>query len=51
MGKFLVKKFEFELSFGMSFEGDYHEVEVITNLELLHTFGVSLEGVCLELYT
>ncbi len=35
----------------MSFEGDCHEVVVTPNLELLATFGVSLEGVCHELYT
>jgi hypothetical protein len=35
----------------MSLEGDYHEVEVASNLELLVTIGVSLEGVCHELYT
>jgi hypothetical protein len=38
-GKFLVTKFEFGGIFGMSFEGDCHEVEVIPNLELLITFG------------
>jgi hypothetical protein len=31
---FLVLKFEFEWSFGMSLEGDCHEVEVSPNLEL-----------------
>ena len=50
-GKFLVTKFEFGGSFGMSLEGDCHEVEVTPNLELLVTFGMSLEGVCHELYT
>jgi hypothetical protein len=35
----------------MSLEGDCHEVEVTPNLELLVTFGVSLEGVCRELFT
>jgi hypothetical protein len=35
----------------MSLEGDSHEVEVTHNLELLVTFGISLEGVCHELYT
>jgi hypothetical protein len=35
----------------MSLEGDCHEVEVTPNLELLVTFGMSLEGVCLEHYT
>jgi hypothetical protein len=31
-GKFLVTKFEFGGSFGMSLEGDCHEVEVRPNL-------------------
>jgi hypothetical protein len=35
----------------MSFEGDCREVEVTPNLELLVTFGMSLEGVCHELFT
>jgi hypothetical protein len=35
----------------MSLEGDCHEVEVTPNLELLVTFGMTLEGVCHELYT
>ncbi len=35
----------------MSSEGECHEVEVKPNLELLVTFGMSLEGVCHELYT
>jgi hypothetical protein len=30
----------------MSLEGDFHEVEVTPNLELLVTFGMSLEEVC-----
>jgi hypothetical protein len=34
----------------MSLEGDCHEVEVTPILELLATFGMSLEGVCHELY-
>jgi hypothetical protein len=34
----------------MSLEGDYHEVEVTPNLELLVIFYMSLEGVCHELY-
>jgi hypothetical protein len=50
-GKYLVVKIEFGGSFGMSLEGDCHEVEVTPNLEYLVTFGVSLEGVCNELYT
>jgi hypothetical protein len=50
-GKFLVTKFEFGGSFGMSLEEDYHEIEVTPNLELLVSFDVSLEGVCHELYT
>jgi hypothetical protein len=47
----LVDKFEFRGSFGMSLEGDCHEVEVTPDLELLVTFGMSLKGVCNELYT
>jgi hypothetical protein len=31
------------LSFGMSLEGDCHEVEITPNLELLVTFGMSLK--------
>ncbi len=50
-GKFLVTKFEFGGSYGMSLEVDCHEVEVTPNLELLVTFGMSLEGVCHELFT
>jgi hypothetical protein len=50
-GKFLVAKIEFRGSFGMSLEGNCHEVEVTPNFELLVTFGKSLEGVCNELYT
>ncbi len=51
-GKVLVTKFEFGGSFGMSLEGDCHEVEVTPNLELLVTFGeLSLEGVYHEPYT
>jgi hypothetical protein len=34
----------------MSLEGDCHEFEVTPNLELLVTFGMSLEGVSHELY-
>jgi hypothetical protein len=45
-GKFLVTDFEF----GGSLEEDCHEVEVAPNLELLVTFGMSLEGVSHELY-
>jgi hypothetical protein len=30
----------------MSLEGDCLEVEATPNLELLVTFGISLEGVC-----
>ncbi len=33
----------------MSLEGDCHDIEVTPNLELLVTFGMSLEGVCNEL--
>ncbi len=50
-GKFLVTKFDVGGSFGMSLEGDCHEVEVTPDLELLVTFGMSMEGVCHELYT
>jgi hypothetical protein len=35
----------------MSLKGDCREVEVATNLEVLVIFGMSLEGVCHELYT
>jgi hypothetical protein len=35
----------------MSLEGDCDEVEVTPDLELLVTFGISLEGVCYELCT
>jgi hypothetical protein len=34
----------------MSLVGDCHKVEITSNLELLVTFGASLEGVCRELY-
>ena len=34
----------------MSLEGDWHEVEVTPNWELLITFGMSLDGVCRELH-
>jgi hypothetical protein len=50
-GKILVTKIEFAGSLDTSLEGDFHEVEVTPNLELLVTFGMSLEGVCHELYT
>jgi hypothetical protein len=43
-GNFLGTKFEFGASFGMSLERD--EVEVTIILELLVTFGMSLERVC-----
>jgi hypothetical protein len=35
----------------MSLEEDCYKVEVTPNLELLVTFGMSLEGVCHELNT
>jgi hypothetical protein len=35
----------------MSLGEDCHELEVTPNLELLVTFGMSLEAVCHELYT
>jgi hypothetical protein len=34
----------------MSSEEDCNQVEVTINLELIVTFGMSLEGVCHELY-
>jgi hypothetical protein len=50
-GKFLVAKIGFGGSFGISLEGDCHEVVVTPNLELLVTFGMSLEEVCHEIFT
>jgi hypothetical protein len=41
-GKFLVTKFEFGGSFGMSLDEDYHELEVNPDLELFVTFGMGL---------
>jgi hypothetical protein len=35
----------------MSLEGDRRELDVTSNLELLVTFGMSLDGVCYVLYT
>jgi hypothetical protein len=35
----------------MILEGGCHEVEVTLNLELLITFGMTLEGVCHEFLT
>jgi hypothetical protein len=35
----------------MSLEGDFNEVKFTPNLDLLVTYGKSLEGVCDELYT
>jgi hypothetical protein len=35
----------------MSLVGDFPDVEVTPNLELSVNFGMSLEGVCHELYT
>jgi hypothetical protein len=35
----------------MIYEGDCHKVEVSPDLELLVTFGLSLEGVRHELYS
>ncbi len=43
--KNLGKVSKFGGNYGMSLEGDCHEVEVISNLELLVTFGMSSEGV------
>jgi hypothetical protein len=50
-GKLSVTKFEFWGSFGMTLEGDCHKVQVTPYLELLVTFGVSLEGVIHNLTT
>jgi hypothetical protein len=41
--------YKFGESFGTSLEKDWHQVEVTPNLELLVTFGMSLEEVCHEL--
>jgi hypothetical protein len=41
-GEFLVIKFDFGGTFGMSLEGNFHEFQVTPNLELLVTFGMSL---------
>ena len=38
---FISQRFEFGVSFGMSLVGDYHEVGVTPNLELLVIFGMS----------
>ena len=35
----------------MSLEVDCHDVEIISNLAMLVTFGMSLEGVYYEVYT
>jgi hypothetical protein len=35
----------------MSLSGDCHELEITPTMELLVTFGMGLEGVCLEFYT
>jgi hypothetical protein len=48
-GKFLVTKFEFRGSFGMTLEGDCHELEVSLNFKLLINFDMRLEGVFHEL--
>jgi hypothetical protein len=51
-GKFLFTAFEFGVSFvWYEFRGRLPWIEVTPNLELLVTFGVSLEVVCHELYT
>jgi hypothetical protein len=50
-GKFLVGKCEFGLIFGLSLGGNCREFEFTVSLELLPTFGMSLEGVCNELDT
>jgi hypothetical protein len=41
-GEFLVIKFEFRGSDGIRLEGDYSELEITPNLELIVTFGMSL---------
>jgi hypothetical protein len=41
-GDFLVHKFEFRGSNGIRLKGDYPELEITPNLELLVTFGMSL---------
>jgi hypothetical protein len=50
-GKFLVTKFEFGGSFGVTLGRDCHEGKVNTNLEFLVTFEMNLEGVCHKLYS
>jgi hypothetical protein len=45
LGRIFVTKFEFGGSLGLSLEGDCHNPEVTPILELLVTFGLSLEGV------
>jgi hypothetical protein len=42
--KFLVTKFEFGGSFGMSLEGDCHEAKVPPNLEIVGHFWCELGG-------
>jgi hypothetical protein len=49
--KFLVNKFELGGSFGKILEGDCDKVKVTLNSVLFVTFGMSMEGVCHELYT
>jgi hypothetical protein len=43
-GKFSVTKFEFEDIFVTSLKGDCHEAEDAPNMELLVTYGLTLEG-------
>ena len=50
-GQIFSCKFVFGGSFGMSLEGECHEVEVTCYLELLVPNGISLEGVGHEQYT
>ncbi len=49
-GQIFSGNYEFGGSFGKSLEGDFHEVEVIPNFELLVDCGMSLEGFCHELF-
>jgi hypothetical protein len=50
-GKFVVTKFDFVESFGMSLEEDYHMVEDTPKFELLVTFGMSLGEFVISLQT
>jgi hypothetical protein len=50
-GKFLLTKFVFGGSFGMSLERNCHDLEFTPDSEWLFTFGMNLVGVCSELDT